>query len=431
MYIYLDPIGGTGNKCQKSSFYRENKSQSRSPSGGTTSLFRGTTVKNQRKTRGNSIASYCNRPTSEQIFAAATAYVASGLSIIPIQPGGEKNPAWRLLPSIYSEGAGRDKHTWKPFQKRLPTNTELCEWFLGTHGNNPGMAAIAGTISGNLEILDLDSFDVVEPWRKAVEKKMPGLVDRLVRVVTPRPGLHVYYRCEVIGGCEKLARVAEKDANGKLRPKAIAETKGEGGYCLCPPSPADCHQKNTCYRFEDEKDLTMIPTITPEERDVLLSAARGLNTWEEPPRPAKKPVQQDPLDIGTRPGDDFNRRADWPEILTPHGWHLLYEDADGTENWSRPGKDFGTSATVNYLGLDLLHVFSCNADPFEPETSYNKFSVYALLEHDGDFTAAAQHLASLGYGENPFANFRIRSKGSNSGTNPYEGFTSRSRSIVR
>jgi len=61
------------------------------------------------------------------------------------------------------------------------------------------MAAIAGAVSGNLEILDLDRWDVVEPWRQAVEAQIPGLYDSLVHVITPRPGMHVYYRCEVIG----------------------------------------------------------------------------------------------------------------------------------------------------------------------------------------------------------------------------------------
>jgi hypothetical protein len=56
----------------------------------------------------------------------------------------------------------------------------------------------------------------------------------------------------------------------------------------------------------------------------------------------------------------------------------------------------GTSATTNYAGSDLLYVFSSNAHPFEPETAYDKFAAYALLEH-GDFQAAARLLALKGY----------------------------------
>ena len=49
-------------------------------------------------------------------------------------------------------------------------------------------------------------------------------------------------------------------------------------------------------------------------------------------------------------------------------------------------------------GRDLLYVFSSNAAPFEPEKGYSKFAVYALLNHGGDFTAAARALAAEGYG---------------------------------
>jgi hypothetical protein len=42
-------------------------------------------------------------------------------------------------------------------------------------------------------------------------------------------------------------------------------------------------------------------------------------------------------------------------------------------------------------------VFSSNAWPFEPQTAYSKFAAYALLEHHGDFRAAARLLALKGY----------------------------------
>jgi hypothetical protein len=68
--------------------------------------------------------------------------------------------------------------------------------------------------------------------------------------------------------------------------------------------------------------------------------------------------------------------------------------------WRRPGKiGPGISATTNYGGSHLLYVFSTNAAPFEPDTAYTPFAAYALLEHRGDFTAAARALALCGNGE--------------------------------
>ena len=43
--------------------------------------------------------------------------------------------------------------------------------------------------------------------------------------------------------------------------------------------------------------------------------------------------------------------------------------------------------------------FSSNALPFEPETAYAPFAAYSLLEHEGDFAAAANALAQQGYGQ--------------------------------
>ena len=42
---------------------------------------------------------------------------------------------------------------------------------------------------------------------------------------------------------------------------------------------------------------------------------------------------------------------------------------------------------------------SGNASPFESEKRYSKFAVYTLLEHLGDFSAAARALSAEGYGE--------------------------------
>src|SRR5262249_14403625 len=113
---------------------------------------------------------------------------------------------------------------------------------------------------------------------------------------------------------------------------------------------------------------------------------------------------------GLRPGDDFERRGPgWDDILTPHGWERAGGRGD-VVYWRRPGKDApGISATTGYCkgtdGADLLAVFSSNAHPFEgpsgtkPCTCYGKFAAYALLNHGGDFKAAARELAREGYGE--------------------------------
>ncbi len=106
-------------------------------------------------------------------------------------------------------------------------------------------------------------------------------------------------------------------------------------------------------------------------------------------------MRSSPDDDGQRPGDLFNQRASWEDILVPHGWQFVC--SVGTEGrWRRPDKhDPGISATTNHNGHDLLYVFSTSTI-FEAERGYSKFQAYTLLNHRGDFSAAARELAKQG-----------------------------------
>jgi len=46
-----------------------------------------------------------------------------------------------------------------------------------------------------------------------------------------------------------------------------------------------------------------------------------------------------------------------------------------------------------------MFVFTSSAKGFEEDKPYNPFAIYAILEHDGDYKAAASALAAQGYGE--------------------------------
>lgn len=329
------------------------------------------------------------------VYEAARAYLEAGLSLIPVRADATKMPAIELLPRVWDGNLRRYRRPWGVYRQRHPTRVDLRDWFLDSAGEY-GIAILAGAISGNLEIIDLDRWDVVTPWKDLVNRKAPGLLRRLVQVRTPRPGLHVYFRCCVIGGNVKLARMPDLNQNN-TKPKATIEIKGEGGYCLAPPSPAACHPTGHCYSVISRTDLTAIPTITAAERQVLIDCARALNCWDSPRRPGYV-RRRHRTERFSRPGDDFNRRADWADILRPHGWTWSGRGGDGSDNWTRPGKSHGTSATTNFANSDLLFVFSSNADPFDELTGYTKFHAFTLLSHGGNFHAAAQALRAQGFG---------------------------------
>ncbi|MFZ6027272.1 MAG: bifunctional DNA primase/polymerase [Chloroflexota bacterium] len=96
-----------------------------------------------------------------------------------------------------------------------------------------------------------------------------------------------------------------------------------------------------------------------------------------------------PKGNGTRPGDEYARSHSWQEILGPHGWTLVGSKGE-VDYWRRPGKEHGISATTGYNGQDTFFCFTTNGQPFESWQGYKKFTAYTLLEHGGDFQAAAR-----------------------------------------
>lgn len=103
-------------------------------------------------------------------------------------------------------------------------------------------------------------------------------------------------------------------------------------------------------------------------------------------------------DSSLRPGDDFNDRGSWLDILPQHGWVLSRPPSGRTLYWRRPGKDWGTSATTGHDPLaDRLYVFSTSTE-FEALTPINKHYALATLEFGGDISAATRYLRSQGFG---------------------------------
>lgn len=327
---------------------------------------------------------------NEKVREYALRYIKAGFSVIPIRRDGSKASS---IP-------------WKYYQKKRPSPYEVGQMFRA----DVGIAILGGKISGNLELVDLDRIDVIDPWIAAVTESAPELVGRLPRIKTPKGGAHFYYRCPEISGNEKLAQEPPStDEAGSPRPNTLIETRGEGGYVLAPGCPPECHPKNLPYEHVGGPPIEETPTITPDERRFLLDAARRFNTWT-PPVVDHREGGRIPEGDRTRPGDDYNTRAGWREVLEPAGWTIVQRVGE-IDHWRRPGKaDRGTSATTGHCG-ECLYVFSSNAAPFSPGTAYTKFAAYAMIHHGGDFHLAADALAAAGYGDREKAHREVESFG--------------------
>ena len=306
---------------------------------------------------------------------------------------------------------------WKPRQSSIaPIETIQSEF----RNNNCNIAVIAGSVSGDLEILDFDSHgECFQRFHQMVDEACPDLMDRIVTEMSPSCGYHVLYRCPetTIPGNSDLAKgrrvvnridlkegkkgglygeykgkwLEAKMENGQwyIYPELI-ESRGEGGYCVINPS------RNY---FPIQGSVTNIPIISPEERNLLITIAQSFH--EDVPIKKINTGLIRGEDTSDMPGTEYNDNADpWP-LLEQHGWkktgRIGTVNGETTEHLIRPGKDNGLSASL--IGGKTLYVFSTNAHPFESEQGYSPFAIYTLLEHGGNFQDAAKALAREGYGE--------------------------------
>jgi putative DNA primase/helicase len=290
----------------------------------------------------------------------------TGISSLPVCVSG-KNPRLK---------------EWKHLQSTQPTDKELQSWerMASQSRQDFGWGIVAGAVSGNLEVIDFDQQGIAfNDWSEIVNEVAPGLLARLYIERSQRGGIHVAYRCEIpVDGRLMLAY-----SQGQL----TIETRGEGNYCICAPSPG--------YTTE-QGDLLDLPILTASERQVLIHAARALD--DTPPEPEwiddqERQAVKSGHSTGLRPGDDYNQREDIRPLLQRHGWKLIKPGAN--EYWQRPGKDHGTSATLRGTSF---YVFTASTE-FQPGKSYSPFGVYAVLEHFGNFKEAARELRKQAYGD--------------------------------
>lgn len=313
----------------------------------------------------------------------ALAAHAAGLCVLPPREDGSKAPIGE----------------WKQYEERRPTEDEIRRWYSGTRH---GLGFVCGRISGGLELFEFEGRAVEDGLHAQFSEacEAAGLGELLARIgqgyleTTPSGGVHFLYRCAHTQ-TEKLARRPGPDTGGRPTIEVLIETKGEGGYVIVAPTGGPVHPNGLDWELV-AGGYDRIVTITPEERAALHSVARSFDDMPRPVAVEHAPRHTDTSD-DDKPGDDFNRRARWTSILEPHGWRRVFQRGRCT-HWCRPGKEAGTSATTGHGEGDYLYVFS-SSTPFDPEHGYSKFAAYAILNHGGDYSAAARALAAEGYGE--------------------------------
>ena len=311
---------------------------------------------------------------SKEIKDKAKEYLKAQLSVIPTKE--DKRPA---LPS------------WKTYQSQRLKEEEVEGLFTGA--NVTGLAIICGAISGGLEVIDVDTKhdttgSLWDELRGLVEDNLPELYKRLVIAQTKSGGYHIYYRCSSVAGNLKLAT--------KLNREVLIETRGEGGYVIAPPAPGYTYIQG---------EPGNIPTITPEEREILFSISKSFNELEEIKPKINTQTSTTYNATGLSPFEDYNQRGDVVGLLESKGWRLVNQQGQRI-NLLRPGSTDSKTSGNYHTGLRVLRVFSSSTE-FNPDKGYNPSQVFSLLECNGDNKETYKRLLELGYGE-PYKGADIR-----------------------
>lgn len=324
------------------------------------------------------------------LLTTALAWQSAGASIVPTRGDGSKAP----------------DALWKAYQTTPAGPTQINRWFTGQH---QGFGVICGAVSGNLEMLEVEgrALSQVSDLSNALTGHGLGnlwtAIDAGCVEATPGTGIHWHYRVKD-GPAKPNIRLASR-INSNNEVEVLWETRGEGGFTILAPSNGTTHPSGKPWvRMGGGPDT--IPTITVAQRDTLHNIITALFDQLppiEPPRPRQAGAGEGG---GPRPGDHYNQKATWEEILEPHGWTKTGRRTNNnSQGWTRPGKNprEGISATTRQTDSgDWFYVFTTSS-LFNAGQAYSKFVAYTLLEHAGDYSAAARALRREGYGDtDPF-----------------------------
>lgn len=323
-----------------------------------------------------------------RVAAAADEGRAAGLCILPPVEDGTKRP----------------HAAWKRFQEHCPTIREHSSWYPGRMGlgvvcgeASGGVEVDGGEVVGGLVAFEFDDLPTYFAFKERAEAV--GLADLVERIEagylehSPKPGVHLLFRCPAVGGNEKLA---ERPVGPQKR-LALIETRERGGYLVLAPSGGKVHPSGKPYELVRGSFAT-ITTITADERAELYGLARTFDETNAQTADAWQSTatgndSSDGWEV--RPGDEYRDRHTPGDALRADGWTELFTGDQGQTYWRRPGKDVGISAATYPSGLAYVWTTST---PLPAQKGLSSFAIYAHLHHAGDFTAAAKALHKQGYG---------------------------------
>ena len=301
-------------------------------------------------------------------------YLSYGLCAVPLMKG-EKRP------NVFSRE--NKSNNWKQFQDRTPEHKEINSW-----NWSHGLGLLTGKASNSLEVLDFDNkgnikaFELIRRFFDLVYEYDEKLTEKLVLERSPSGGFHLFYRCAQIEGNQKLAQ----DVNNEV----LIETRGEGGFIVVAPSEG--------YELWNELDFSQVPTILPNERDLLIKIARTFDqkTVKEETEKQTSQAKKEFNWIGKTPFEAYNESDAVLDVLEKHSFSFPSQRGS-TISVKRAGTKAKHSGYF-FSDKRILYMFSTST-AFDAEKGYNPTGVFITLECNGDAKEAFKRLYAQGYGD--------------------------------
>jgi len=297
-------------------------------------------------------------------LTAATEYSAAGLKVIP----------------FWNEADGKKRFPADYAKYRESQTADDIKKLFGVESDGICLLCVEG-----IEAVDIDTKHdakgtIADELCQSIEDfgfDMPRIVQK-----TKSGGLHIVYKCPTPEGNRKLAK---RIGN----PEAVIETRGRGGLLFIWPTPG--------YEIVSG-DFLNIPEVTQQQRDNLISLCEHLNEVEPEKferkltNPAAKQIE------GKSPWQAFDECTDILTMMEAYGWRVIGQRGDYVR-LNRPGAKNSRGVDASIIQPTNLFYPFTSSEQFSPNKAYSPSSVFAIIEHHSDFSAAARDLYSKGYGD--------------------------------
>jgi len=243
-----------------------------------------------------------------------------------------------------------------------------------------------GIVTGfnDIEVIDIDlkifkslkeQQDFWNEYVKFLSDNIDDFDDKFVIYKTVNNGYHIIYRCAVIAGNQKIAKL-------KGHTEAIIETRGNGGYVFIYEN-----QVSTKSYYE-------IQEISELDREVLFQVSRYYDYVEEKDLIIEQKADKVTVENQIPVWQDYNEKTNITDVLSDE--FSIVKNLSDKYIIRRSGATSPHSGYI-YKNSGCMYLFSTGSI-YPAEKLLSPFSVYAHKYHNADYSVAAKDLYQKGFG---------------------------------